>query len=136
MGAIQSSMNQITGSVAGALAIRKHFGDQEEIKKGISELGREKAGGTDFQQLESARAFKASNEALVSELSKKRSGLLRSRRMLEKLGRWGDVQENRLANLEQEIKRYSSADAEVGLFLDNEVDKLAKGTSTILEEGR
>lgn len=134
MGQIQGAINSMIGTVAGATAIKKHFTNQDRSNKLLGELGSELAARTDFAQLNAEQAFVKSNQALVGELSKKRAGLLRSRRMLEKTGKWGIAQENRLANLEQEISRYSNAGSQVQDHIENTLSKLGKGSSTMFEE--
>lgn len=43
---------------------------------------------------------------------------------------------NRLANLEAEIKRYSSAGSEVKEHFEATITKLGKGSTTVLEEDK
>lgn len=133
---IQNSLNSLTGTVAGAVVAGKHLSNQKQTNEKLSKLGRDVADRTDFNQLNAEQAFLKSNKGLVDELTKKRAGLLRTKRMLEATGKWGDAQTNRLANLEAEIKRYSSAGAEVEQHLEGQIDKLGRGTTTFFEEDK
>lgn len=132
MGAINQAFNQAAGSAAAAIIGTNRLSNEKEINQNLSKLGREVANKTDFNQLNAEQTFLKSNQGLVDELSKKRAGLLRTKRMLEATGKWGEAQTNRLANLEAEIKRYSSAGAEVEQHLEGQIDKLSKGSLTVL----
>lgn len=86
MGAIQGSINSMLSTTAAATALKKHFSNQEKIASGV-DMGGYSAGGVKFSELNAEQAFIKSNEALVGELTKKRAGLLRVKRMLEKTGK-------------------------------------------------
>lgn len=87
MGAIQGSINNMIGTAAGVATIGRHFSNQSKEIALKEKFGNELAGKTDFSQLNAEQAFIKSNEALVGELSKKRAGLLRTKRMLEVTGK-------------------------------------------------
>lgn len=139
-GPIQNEVNSLLTTTAVIAGGFKHLKQQksntEAVKKLNDNLGRNQAAGTDFNQLNSAMAFQKANQGQLEGLIKERGNLLRSKPMLEKTGKWTDVQLNRLANIEEKIKMYSNANTEVENFLEDKLTGLGRGTSTTFEEGK